>query len=275
MDKGAELSKGSAPSRIREGDSMGKKLFNAFVVGVVVGLTGHFLMILSAMIVPSDFVTPVAMILFGLISSIIIANGAYMKIAAFGGEGAAIPLCGLMFGAAAARAEAQAKGASAGKAIVKGFTSIIIVVGIGFIISFVLGLITKNPGVSTAKELSLPLQFLCAAAFGGIICAITQILACLKIPFPVIAIIMMAVFGGVFTWIGFIPTLNQWGAGGICATAVGCGNGAYMGGALLALAGVPVPLIIAILLNVILVFMGALAGGAMMKKMPSAPTQEQ
>ena len=245
---------------------MGKKLINAFIVGAAVGLVGHLLMVLTALIVPADFVTPVAMVIFGVISAGAIASGAYLKIAAFGGEGAAIPLCGLMFGAAAARAEAQAKGAPAGKAIRKGFVSIITVVGIGFVICFILGLITKNPGVTMAKELSLPLQFLCAAAFGGVICALTQLLACFKIPFPAVAVIMMAVFGGVLTWVGVVPALNLWGAGGITATAVGCGNGAYMGGSLLALA--------AVLLNVVLVFMGALAGGAMMKKMPAPPQQQ-
>ena len=251
---------------------MFNKIWGAFIIGVVIGIIGHLLMLLTSLVVPSDLVTPVAMLIFSILSTIVIANGTYIKIAAFGGEGAAIPLSGLMFGAAMVRAEAQIKGDSAGKAIMKGFWSIFTIVGIGLLLCIIIGLFSKNPGSTSVESLSLLLQFVASAVFGGLTCAITQILSNLKIPFPIVAEIIVVGFGGFLTWAGLIPTLQQWGAGGVNSTGIGCGNGAYIGAAIFSSTGVPIPLIIAISVNVIIIFIGALAGGSMMKKMPPHST---
>lgn len=121
----------------------GKRIGRAFIVGAVMGLIGQILMNIFGAFVPADFVTPVAMIVFGIISAGVILSGLYFKVAKFGGDGAAIPLTGLMFGAAMAAGGEKAKGASNGKAFLKGFVTIITVLGIGFVICFVLGLILK------------------------------------------------------------------------------------------------------------------------------------
>ena len=82
------------------GEDMGKRIGKAFIVGAVFGLIGQILMTIFARFAPADLVTPIAMVMFGLLSVILIVSGLYFKVAQFGGEGAAIPLCGLMFGAA-------------------------------------------------------------------------------------------------------------------------------------------------------------------------------
>ena len=113
------------------------------------------------------------------------------------------------------------------------------------------------------------MPFVYAILIGGAICGITQAFSEIKLPFPVTAIIMMTL-GGVLTATGTMDVLNAIASGGVGVTAVGFGNGAYSGGQVLALAGVPAPLIICILLSVILVAMGAACGGTLLKKFPGA-----
>ncbi|MBQ6621849.1 MAG: hypothetical protein IJH75_03355 [Mogibacterium sp.] len=109
--------------------------------------------------------------------------------------------------------------------------------------------------------------FLYAMLFGGVICAVTQLLAEFKLPFPAIAVIMMVVGGGLLTKAGLVVWMNAVGAGGPSVTAVGCGNGAYTAGAAAA-AGVGAPLIICALINIILIALGAFCGIRMAAKMP-------
>ena len=118
-----------------------KRIGKAFIVGGAAGLVGQILMTLAGSFVPADLVTPVAMLIFGILSIFVIRSGLYLKIAQFGGDGASIPLCGLMFGASMAAKAAKAQGASSGKAWAAGFSAIIKVLSVGFIISLVLGLI--------------------------------------------------------------------------------------------------------------------------------------
>lgn len=113
------------------------------------------------------------------------------------------------------------------------------------------------------------MSFVYAMLIGGVICAVTQALSEIKLPFPAIAVVMMTL-GGILTKTGLMVKLNEVAAGGAGVTAVGCGNGAYTAGQVLALSGVPIPLIICILVNVILVSLGALCGSSLLKKFPGA-----
>lgn len=119
-----------------------KRIGKAFIVGGCVGLVGQVLIALASIWIPDPaLVTMAAMLVFGVISVAVIGSGLYAKIAAFGGDGAQIPLCGLMFGAAMTRAMAQRAGASRGKAVLAGFAAIMKVLGTGFVLAFVLGLL--------------------------------------------------------------------------------------------------------------------------------------
>ena len=48
------------------------------------------------------------------------------------------------------------------------------------------------------------MSFLYAMIFGGVICALTQLLAEFKLPFPAIAVIMMTLGGGILGFGGML-----------------------------------------------------------------------
>lgn len=112
------------------------------------------------------------------------------------------------------------------------------------------------------------MSFLYAFLIAGAICALTQLLSETKAPFPLIAIALMTLGGGLLTKFGIIDALNALGAGGLAVTALGCGNGAYNAGIALKMSGNVMPLILTLLLNVILVAMGALCGSKLLEKFP-------
>ncbi len=103
-----------------------------------------------------------------------------------------------------------------------------------------------------------------AAIIGGVICATAQILAELKVPFPVIAIIYTSL-GGLLTLLGVVPALQALGSAGISVTAMGCGNGAY-NSAIEMMSGNVVAILLVLALNVALVLGGALCGCALAKR---------
>ena len=107
-----------------------------------------------------------------------------------------------------------------------------------------------------------------AFLIAGAICALTQLLADLKIPFPLVALLLMAIGGGICTKLGIYDFLSSFSVGGPAVTALGCGNGAFSAGVALITAGNPMPLILTVLLNLILVGMGAACGSILLKKFP-------
>lgn len=240
-------------------------MIKAFLVGALIGLIGQILTWICSQFVPSDLLLAASILLFGVLSIAMIGSGCYAKVMAFGGNGAAIPVCGLMFGAATVRAEAQMKGSSAAKAIWAGFIAVMKILGTGFVLSFILGLALGSIGAPSAEPPGPAMQFVWSVAICGTICALTQLLSETKLPFPLVAIILMVVCGGLLTYTGFMKTLCNLGLGGVSVTALGCGNGAYEAGVLL-LKGVAEPLIVCFLLNVVLVMMGAFAGVFMLRR---------
>ena len=91
----------------------------------------------------------------------------------------------------------------------------------------------------------------------GTAAALTQCLSNLKVSFPLVAILLMVLGGGLCTKLGFFDWLNALSAAGLAITAVGCGNGAYNAGVALAAVGTAQPLLLTAALNVILVGLGA------------------
>ncbi|MCC9294429.1 SpoVA/SpoVAEb family sporulation membrane protein [Clostridium sp. WLY-B-L2] len=114
------------------------------------------------------------------------------------------------------------------------------------------------------------MAFLYAFLIGGLICALTQFLTEIKISFPLVAILLIAIGGGVLTKLGVIDFLNSLGAGGVSVTALGCGNAAYSAGATLVKTGSVTPLILVGLLNIILIALGAACGSTLFKKFSEA-----
>lgn len=120
---------------------MAKKLANAFLMGGGVGIAGQFFItVLSGGLPDATLVVLISMLFVGLVGAFLIASGVYSKLSRFAKTGADIPVCGLMYGAANFRAEAEKNGIQAGKAFLQGFCRVMTVVAVGFGISFVLGL---------------------------------------------------------------------------------------------------------------------------------------
>ena len=111
------------------------------------------------------------------------------------------------------------------------------------------------------------MEILYSFLIGGIICLIAQVMTEIKIPFPVVAIILMAAGGGLLTKLGIFDWLCSLGAGGVNVTAMGAGNGAYAAGTVIS-QGVVLPLILGAGLNCILIAMGAACGEYILKKFP-------
>ena len=119
---------------------MGKRIMNAFLVGGVIGVVGQALIMIAGMIIPdATAALMLGMLLFAIVSVFVISSGLYLKIAEFGGSGAAIPLCGLMFGAAMGNVEARKEGKTPVQAFLKGFSGVALVVASGYVLAFLIG----------------------------------------------------------------------------------------------------------------------------------------
>lgn len=120
---------------------MGKRIGKAFLTGGAVGVIGQLLILAAGMLVPDETVAlMLGMLLFGFVGVGLIVTGVYLKIAKFGDTGASIPLSGLMFGAAMGTAQARKEGMTPGKAVLKGFAGVLLIVAIGYAIALVIGL---------------------------------------------------------------------------------------------------------------------------------------
>ena len=127
---------------IQKGTNMLKKVGRAFLTGGCIGVVGEALIQLASLLIPDATVSiMVGVLLFGIVAVALILSGVYFKIAEYGGDGAAIPVCGLMFGAATGAAASEAAGESKGKAFLTGFLGVIKVLGTGYILAFLLGLL--------------------------------------------------------------------------------------------------------------------------------------
>ena len=110
------------------------------------------------------------------------------------------------------------------------------------------------------------MSFVYAFLIAGCVCALTQLLASLKMKFSLVALLLMVQGGGLCTKPGLVDWLNGLSGGGLGVTAVGCGNGAFTAGVALANTGAIIPLLLTAALNIILVAMGAACGRLLRKR---------
>ena len=120
-----------------------KRCGGAFVAGGLAGIIGQLMIYVAGLFTPADYAVLVAMLLYGVIGVVMICTGFYFKAMQYGYNGAAIVLSGLMFGSATGAAEALAQGQTPVKAFLIGFWNVIKVLGTGFILAFILGMIIK------------------------------------------------------------------------------------------------------------------------------------
>ncbi|MDR1515880.1 MAG: SpoVA/SpoVAEb family sporulation membrane protein [Synergistaceae bacterium] len=118
-------------------DSKTRGYVGAFVVGGAIGMIGQVIMDIYIFL---EVPYAVLFMIFTLAcAGALLANiGMYQKIAAFGGMGADMPMCGLSAGIAFVIAGARAKGASPGKAVIAGMTAPAIIFGSGSVLALIL-----------------------------------------------------------------------------------------------------------------------------------------
>lgn len=121
---------------------MAIRTVRAFLTGGFIGIIGQVLVKLCSLVVTDvTAVVMAAIFLFGVLSMFVVSSGLYNKVTRFGGNGAAIALCGLMNGAANAASACRKSGESIGKAALSGFLAVFKVLGTGFALCFLVGLL--------------------------------------------------------------------------------------------------------------------------------------
>lgn len=253
--------------------SIGQKLGGAFVVGGLIAVVAQAIMVVLRMVLPvKDLVAPAMLLVLGVLGIVLVLAGAYEKLNEIGGFGAGIMFCGLvdavsgifMGGAMGAGGKAS-EGVKAAVKFALGVLGTIVVVGLALGLAF-----AKTPGVqaSLAPVANDPgmMVFLYAFLMGGAISIIGQLLLEFT-PLPLPAIILLnAAAGMAMAVFGVSTQLEVLTGGGLCATVVDAGAGAVIGGALISLAGNPMPAVILVLVMVTVVIMGICTGNVLLKR---------
>ncbi|HWQ76481.1 MAG TPA: hypothetical protein VN441_14305 [Syntrophomonas sp.] len=110
------------------------------------------------------------------------------------------------------------------------------------------------------------MAFIWSFIIAGVICAIGQLLAEVKVPKPLL-LGGFLVLGGLLTPFGVIDSLSALGSGGVNILACGLGSAGF-GTAIQLCSGTFAPLLIVLLLLIVLIGMGAVAGNIYYRKYP-------
>lgn len=254
--------------------SAGQQLIGAFVVGGIIAVVAQVIMIVMGMIVPvPNLVAPASLVVLGLVGMILVLSGTYNKIAEIGGFGAGIMFCGLVHAVAGifmgASMEAGGNASAGMKASVKfavGVLGSLVVVGtlLGVLCAGMPGVQAILAGPSVAAP--GPIVFLYAFLMGGAISIEGQaLLTFAKLPEPAV-VLGNAALGMLFAVLGVSANLELLTGAGLCATVVDAGAGAVMGGAMIAVAGVPMVTVVLVAVMILVVAMGIVCGNVLLKR---------
>lgn len=122
---------------------MFKQIFSSFIVGGLLAILTQGLMNLSvaALGAGSPFVGPMTLLLIGLIGGLLFIAGIYQKIEKVGYFGAILPLCGLVAAVAGVFTGTKMETGSSGAAAKAAINLVLFVLGIGTILSMIIGVI--------------------------------------------------------------------------------------------------------------------------------------
>lgn len=120
-----------------------KPIAAAFVVGGILAVVGQLFLTLYTAILGADsmFLAALTLVSVGLVGAVLFVAGIYQKIEKFGGFGAIMPFSGLAAAVGGTIAGAKQGGATTGQAIKEGVMLVVYVVGIGTVISVIIGVI--------------------------------------------------------------------------------------------------------------------------------------
>ena len=256
--------------------SVGQRLGGAFVVGGLIGLLMQGIMMAVGMALPGpmkQLVSPVSLVVLGLVGMVLVLTGAYKKIDKVGGFGAAVMFCGLVDSVAGVFMGAAMKDGGKASSGVKACAKFaVVMLGSFTAVGIVLGLLlARTPGVLASMDVEGaarlapgPEIFLYAFAMGGAISVVGEaVLALTHAPFP--AVILGNAFVGILLSIfGATACLEALTGGGLAATIVSAGANAVLGGATIVLGGTPMRAIVLVLVMVLVAVMGMVCGAVML-----------
>lgn len=120
-----------------------KQTAAAFLVGGLIAVVGQVFLNLYTMVLGpgSMFISAATLVSVGLVGAVLFVLHLYPKIEKFGGFGAIMPFSGLAAAVGGTIVGAKQEGASTGKAIKAGVMLVVYVVGIGTVLSAIIGVI--------------------------------------------------------------------------------------------------------------------------------------
>jgi len=118
-----------------------KQIVSAFIVGGLFAVMGQGLMSIFAMSLGGDsvLIVPLTLVSVGLIGGVLFIAGIYQKIEKIGTFGAILPFCGLVAAIGSLYAGTKAQTGSSGAAAKAGIQLALYVLGIGTILSIIIG----------------------------------------------------------------------------------------------------------------------------------------
>lgn len=248
----------------------------AFVVGAGISLVMQVVMVAFAAILPAEasmLATILTMVVMAVSGMALVLSGTYAKLNEIGGFGAGIMLSGLVDGMSGAYAEATLSTGDRSKGLVAASKILVFVVGpiclVGIIVGFVLGK-AGFPGVMATigdtTAMPVPLVFILSPLMGGLISIIGQcLMQYAHLPQPLVVMIegVGGMLMGVFGVLGF---LEAYCGTGLACTVVDAGGGMVAGGALLAVAGTPLRILIICAVMLMVAAFGILTGMILVRR---------
>ena len=252
-------------------------LAGSFLVGGAIGLIMQIVMMLLASVLPvPDLVPPVALLLLGLVGMVLVLNGSYAKITEIGGFGANIMFCGLVDAVAGIFVGATMESGNRSEGVKGAIKFAVAILGSLSVVGAVLGFVLGNAGnagvLATLNDTTAnpgPISILYAFLMGGLISIIGQaMLQFTPLPLPAVILIEGAC-GMLMAVAGVLTTLEALCGAGLAATVVDAGGGMVAAGALLAIAGTPVRIVMTVAVMVAVVIIGIITGNILVSKAQS------
>jgi|GEM_PF-806527 len=228
-----------------------------FLVGGIYAVIGQIIYTFVAPLVGESMAIIATLPMLGIVAIIMYVPGWHHRLAKVSGFGSILPLNGFACGVADAYQGGYRQGGSAAgfKAVVKMFVGVVVVGSLIDMALGVLGALVTLPKVPVPAAVTGPLVFVTAFIVGGAICLLFQIANDLtSIPMPALLIGGLAL-GGVLGLFGVSDALAAFGSCGYNIMVIGGGTAVYST-TMLALAGIPIMLIIVWLIFVALSALG-------------------
>lgn len=231
------------------------------------------MMVLGAVLPVAELVPALTLVILGLIGAALVLGGVYGKLTEVGGFGAQIMFCGLVDAVAGIYAGATLESGDPKQGTNAAMKFALAILGTISVVGVVLGFALASAGnagvVASAIDATAnpgPISLLYAFLMGATISVVGQALLMFT-PLPLPAVILIeGACGMLLAVLGVFGMLEAVCGAGLVCTVVDAGGGMVAGGALLAVAGTPVRIVIIALVMVIVVLLGLFSGKQLVKR---------